>query len=294
MSVAVGADVECHGLGTGRSLHSRTVARSKDALKGLLGLQAIADRLDRVEATVRELALVKDLHQGLLDRVVSVDEPHLAALDAQRRLTQTDDLARRYLATAPAIDPGRLTVVVVRTGDEDALGATQTSVRRLLGPDRDTVVDTLEALEGVPACEFVTIVRAGDRVATGWLDIAVDVLDRSPGAVAVHGERIDVVDERGYALVSRYEPDPHLDELLVTPCIDLGSLVIRRDVLHPAAAGTGSLAPWDVALRVLAAGPVVAVPTTATVGPAGPASTPDELARFREVWPRPVDTVDAS
>jgi hypothetical protein len=283
-----------HPMSEGPIATLAAVTGPKDAIRGLLGLRSVTERLDRVETAVRELALTKDEHQIALDLLASNDA-RLAELERSVHTMRDEELLRRFFAQSTAFDPVSVSVVVQSTGDDDAVAGTVDAVVHLLGAiHAPTVVDDLSELTSLVTADrpYVTILRAGDRLAHGWLPVAIGQLERHPEAAGVYGERIDLVAPDRNAVVSRFEPSFSITNLLQSACIDLGSLVIRRSMLVDATPGIGPLAGWDLVLGVAHQGHLRPVPVTASVGPIGPASTADDLARFREHWPAPNGILD--
>lgn len=260
----------------------------KDAIRGLLGIRSVTERLDRVEDTVRHLALTKDEHQVALDLLTTVEAARIARLEGDLHALREDVVLRRFFAQTTVLDPAAVSVVVLATGDEAALAHSVAAAAELLGADHvPTVVESLDGLTtNIDADRpYVTILRAGDRLALGWLPVAVDQLDRHPEAVGVYGERLDMVAAGTHMVVARFEPSFSTVNLLESACIDLSSVVLRRSALGDASPGTGVLGGWDLVLQLAHQGSLRPVPVTSSVGPMTPASSADEFARFRERWP---------
>jgi hypothetical protein len=271
------------------------VTGPKDAIKGLLGLTSIVERLDVAEATVRELAAAKDEYRIALDVLAS----HVHRIDRLQHDVDTlrhEALVRRYFAQTTAFDPAAISMVVHTHGDDGAAEATVRSLAELLGGDRPPVlVDSLHHLTtAVPSDRpYVMVLSAGDRLAHGWLPVAIAHLENDPEALGAYGERIDLVASDRNVIVGRYEPSFSTIALLVSACIDLSAVVLRRSALVDVAADLGPLDGWDLVLKVAHQGRLVPIPVTASIGPVGPPSSADEMARFRERWPAPSPLVDS-
>jgi hypothetical protein len=270
------------------------VTGPKDAIKGLLGLTSIIQRLDVTEATVRELAVAKDEQRTALD-LLAIHVQRIDRLQLDLETLRHEALVRRYFGQTTAFDPATISMVVHRTGDDAATEATVRSLAEVFGADHTpVVVDTLHHLTTtVPSDRpYVMVLRAGDRLANGWLPVAIAHLERDAEAAGVYGERIDLVASDRNVIIGRYEPTFSATALLESACIDLGAVALRRNALVDVAADLGPLDGWDLLLRVAHQGRLAPIPVTASIGPIGAPSTADELARFRERWPAPIPTVD--
>jgi hypothetical protein len=271
------------------------VTGPKDVIKGLLGLKSVIERLDVVEATVRDLAVTKDEHGAALEAVVT----HASRLDQLQHDVETlrhEALLRRYFRRITAFDPATISMVVHTSGNDAAAETTVGSITELLGTDHPPVmVDSLRHLTtSVPRDRpYVMVMRAGDRLAHGWLPVAVDHLESVVDAAGAYGERIDIVASDRNVIVGRFEPSFSTATLLESACIDLGAVVLRRSALVDVTADLGPLDGWDLVLEVAHHGRLDSIPVTASIGPAGPPSTADELARFRKRWPALNPIVDS-
>jgi hypothetical protein len=271
------------------------VTGPKDAIKGLLGLTSVTDRLEVIESTVRELAVATGAHRNALGDLTSHGQ-RIDRLQHDLEILRHEALLRRYFGQTTAFDPAAISMVVRTNGDESAAEATVRSMAELLGGDRPPVlVDSLHHLTtAVPSDRpYVMVLSAGDRLAHGWLPVAIAHLENDPEASGTYGERIDVVASDRNVIVGRYEPSFSTTTMLQSACIDLGAVVLRRSALVDVAADLGPLDGWDLVLTVAHQGRLVPIPVTASIGPVGPPSSSDEMARFRERWPAPSPLVDS-
>ncbi len=115
--------------------------------------------------------------------------------------------------------------------------------------------------------DVCALIRHGDRVGVAWPAAGREVLIQRPAAVAAYGIRIDILDDGidgcDATLLRRFEPD--LSDPLACDVLDVGTLVVRTQVLADNVDASAMTAPALIA-RVLELGEVVAVPVTASVG----------------------------